>query len=371
MPLRGLVCLTPPQQSDPPCAARDSMVSELASWLHKNDWPVDMLPSSYHSRGAHVIAGQRAEIRKNMRWSDEDFLEARSPEILGMGYRLKRIAPWVVHAFDLTEAAAAQVANAPYVLSLRSVPRSENFTYRPYANHEFASAIKRAGAITVSSRTAQRRLLDTYGYEASVVREGVDTEQLISIPARRSRPLIVCPLIDVTVADLKVLVVSFLAAQAEVRDLQLALVGHLEPNVERQLMEMIPAELRGQVLVVDNADRRRFHALLARSFVTCMPSLSESSNRVLVESLALGTAVLCADGGAASEVIDEDAVDCGAGIRFAPGDESACKRGMVKLIERAGSEDTLTGCRTRASLYDWSFVGPNLVDLYRQAAAEN
>jgi glycosyltransferase involved in cell wall biosynthesis len=167
------------------------------------------------------------------------------------------------------------------------------------------------------------------------------------------------------------LVRSFLAVQAEVNDVQLALVGHLDPVVERQLMEMVPTEQRGQVLVVDNADRRRFHALLARGFVTCMPSLSESSNRVLVESLALGTAVICADGAAASEVIDEDAVDLGAGLRFALGDEAACSAGIMKLIERAGTDQVLAGCRSRASLYDWSFIGPNLVDLYRQAAVEN
>lgn len=345
------------------------MVSELASWLHRNEWPVDMLPSSNRSRNATpVAAGQRAEFRKNKRWSDADFLAARTPEVLGMGFRLKRLDPWVVHAFEITEAASAQVAEAPYVLSLEHVPRSDTFTGHPFAFNEFETALKRAGGVTVSSRIAQKNLLDTYGYESTVVTEGIETEHLASLPDRRSRPLIMCPLINVALSDLKMLACSFLRVEASVKGVQLALVGHLDPLVQGQLMQIIPSDLRGQVLVIDHADRRRFHALLARAFVTCMPSICESGNRALVESLAVGTAVICADGGAAAEVVDEDAIAGGAGLRFAPGDETACASGILRLMERAGSDDVVSGCRARASLYDWSFVGPALVDLYRQAA---
>jgi glycosyltransferase involved in cell wall biosynthesis len=102
--------------------------------------------------------------------------------------------------------------------------------------------------------------------------------------------------------------------------------------------------------------------------VTCIPSPNGSSAKSVVESLAIGTPVVCADGGPAAEVIDEDSVAAGAGVRFRPGDSDGCASSMMKVIERSGSQAVVDGCRARAHLFDWSFVGPRLVELYRHAA---
>ncbi len=102
--------------------------------------------------------------------------------------------------------------------------------------------------------------------------------------------------------------------------------------------------------------------------MTCVPTAAGSSGKAVVESLAVGTAVVCAEGGAAAEVIDEDAVANGAGVRFLPGDVEGCARSIISVIERSGSDEVVSACRGRAFLFDWSFVGPRLVDIYRHAA---
>jgi glycosyltransferase involved in cell wall biosynthesis len=366
---RGLVCLTPAQQGDFPSDSGHGMVSELAAWLHSHEWPVELFPAtSRNGRLKSVDDEPRSESpSKRSRFESEQFGQA-SPEVLGMGFRIRRRSPWVVHAFDLDDAAAAQVANSPYVLSLREVPLSEGFIQKPRAYVDFQIALEGARRVTCTSRVAARRLSDTFGYESSVVPEGVDTETLSVVPERRIRPLIVCPLVDVTSADLQMLVDCFVEVAATVRDVQLAIVGRLNSRLQCQLIQSVPAELRSQLLVIENADRKRFLSLLGRAFVTCMPSMSESANRTLVESLAVGTPVVCADGGAGADVIDEDAVAAGAGLRFPAGDSDACIASIKRMIELATSEGLADRCRARASLYDWSFVGPLFVDLYRQAA---
>jgi len=103
-----------------------------------------------------------------------------------------------------------------------------------------------------------------------------------------------------------------------------------------------------------------------------MPSVSDGSTRALVESLAVGTPVLCADGGSAAELLDDKAVAAGAGQRFAAGDAEECASAIERSLERRRvdeADDIEEACRAIASLYDWSFVGPRLIDLYRQAAA--
>jgi glycosyltransferase involved in cell wall biosynthesis len=100
-----------------------------------------------------------------------------------------------------------------------------------------------------------------------------------------------------------------------------------------------------------------------------MPSPSPVSSRVLVESLAVGTPVACADGGTATEVISEDAVAACAGLRFAAGDVEGCARCIVRVLEMSQAEGVEEACRARAELYDWSFIGPRLLEVYKQAVA--
>ena len=261
-----------------------------------------------------------------------------------------------------------RMAGVPYVLSVRRSLSSSVLLSRPSARREFEEALVNARRVITPSRVAARNLLASDGFESVVVPDGVDTERLRAVPARRVKPLVVCPSFDVEQDDLNLLVDAFAQVASQVQDAQLAITGPLGPRALGDLIARLPEHMRGQLLVLEKADRKRVLALFGRASLTCVPSPTESSSKAVVESLAIGTPVVCADGGAAAEVIDEDAVAVGAGVRFRAGDVDGCAEEMFRVIERSGSDEVVEGCRARGFLFDWSFVGPRLVELYRQAA---
>jgi glycosyltransferase involved in cell wall biosynthesis len=339
-----LVCLAQPK--DP---SRHGVVSELAAWLHRNNWEVEIVASNELDTGWARVPGAE-------------------PQVLGMAFRLRRLSPWLVHAFDPSDAQSADAVGAPYLLSLNSAPRTSTLSLQPAVHRRFEAALSSAARVVCSSRVEAARLLEIFGCRSDVVPDGVDTQSLGRILPHRSRPLIVCCSDWMAEPDHTVLARAFAAAAASTPDVALAVAGRLEGTYYTKLLEAVPASLRGRVLVLDNTDRRRLLSLYARAHVTCVPTPSRAPNRTLVESLAVGTAVVCADGGSAAEVIDEDAVAIGAGMRFKAGDPDDCASCLVELLDRAADGGT-AACRSRAFLYDWSFVGPRLIELYKQAVA--
>jgi glycosyltransferase involved in cell wall biosynthesis len=330
------------------------MVSELAAWLHRNEWHVEMVAANRpQARGVDGGSGQ-------------------APDVVAMGFRMRRSSPWLVHAFDPGDASAAEVAKAPLVVSLDSFPFADDSAANSIDSRRLRTDLDGARRVICTSRSAAGRLFDRYGCESVVIPDGVDTERLRAIPTHRVRPLVVCPMGDVREQDLPTLVEALVLVGQSVPDLQLAIAGSLCPATYTELMDRIPASQRRQLLVLDFADRKRLLSLYGRASATCMPSVSDGSTRALVESLAVGTPVLCADGGSAAELLDEEAVASGAGLRFAAGNAEECASAIERSLERRRvdeADDVEEACRAIASLYDWSFVGPRLVELYRQAAA--
>ena len=84
---RGLVCLTPPGQRVAEKAHSYSMVSELASWLHRNDWPVEIVAGN---AGTGDPDGPIESILPGLATPSG---LGTSPEVIGMGYRLRRLSP--------------------------------------------------------------------------------------------------------------------------------------------------------------------------------------------------------------------------------------------------------------------------------------
>jgi glycosyltransferase involved in cell wall biosynthesis len=259
------------------------------------------------------------------------------------------------------------MAGAPYVLSVRKPATYDDVSSGFDSRREAEEGLSNARRVIAQSRAAATNLLESFGVESAIVPDGVDTERLRAVPARRTRPLVVCPTFEVDDEDLLMLVDSFVQVAASVKDAQLAITGQIRARTHGELLERMPEHLRGRLLVLDKADRKRVLTMLGRASVACVPSATATSSRSVVESLAIGTPVACADGGAAAEVIDEDAVAAAVGVRFASGDVDGCASSLVTVIERAGSDGVVEGCRARAHLFDWSFVGPRLVEVYRHA----
>jgi glycosyltransferase involved in cell wall biosynthesis len=327
------------------------VVSELAAWLHSYGWPVEIVASNDPSIGLSRALGR----------------SAGTSEVLGLSYRLKRLSPWLVHAFEPTEADAARMAGVPYVLSVPTVAHAE-VSAGPDALRELEVCLRSARQVITQSRAAASNLLQTFGVESTVVPDGVDTKRLGAVPIRRGRPLVVCPTFEIDHDDLEMLVDAFVLVASSVDGAQLAIAGPLSSKSHGELVSRMPERLRSQLLVLEKADRKRVLTMFGRASVTCVPSATGSSGRSVVESLAVGTPVVCADGGSAAEIIDEEAVVAGAGLRFAAGDVGGCAESLTGVMEQSSSEGVVERCRSRAYLFDWSFVGPRLVEIYRHSA---
>jgi glycosyltransferase involved in cell wall biosynthesis len=111
-------------------------------------------------------------------------------------------------------------------------------------------------------------------------------------------------------------------------------------------------------------DAQELRQLYETATVTCLPSLNEAFGMVLLESLASGTPVVGADHGAIPEVIN-DAV----GALFPPDDAEGCGRALLEVIERSNGPGMAAQCRARAEQYDWSVIGPQLVEVYEAVSA--
>jgi len=106
-------------------------VSELASWLYSNDLPVEIVAanrlaeSNRNGSGPRANADDAGEVLADATLRITSGLDgacAQGPDVLAMGYRMRRVSPRVVHAFDLGDASAARIANAPFVVSFDGVP---------------------------------------------------------------------------------------------------------------------------------------------------------------------------------------------------------------------------------------------------------
>ncbi len=233
---RGLVCLAPPNSREPACGPSHSTVSELAAWLHGYGWPVEIVVGNEPSVGLPRVAGT---------------------EGLGLGYRLRRLAPWLVHVFDQSDAGAARMAGMPYVLSVRAPRAYGGQPSDTEARRAFDEGLANARRVITPSRAAAKDLLENFGCESSVVPDGVDTERLRAVPARRVRPLVVCPSFEVDETDLKLLVDSFVQVVSFVHDAQLAIAGPVGAKTLGELIARMPERNRAQLLVLERADRKR------------------------------------------------------------------------------------------------------------------
>ena len=107
------------------------------------------------------------------------------------------------------------------------------------------------------------------------------------------------------------------------------------------------------------------NALLATSDVFVAPNTGqESFGIVILEALASGAQVVASDLPAFAAVLRDDTGLVGRLAR--PGDADAVARSVIAALADAG--DPVRG-RRLAARFDWSTIGPAVVDCYREAIA--
>ena len=99
--------------------------------------------------------------------------------------------------------------------------------------------------------------------------------------------------------------------------------------------------------------------------VTVLPSVREAFGLVLLESLASGTPVVCADTGGPPEIVDSPYI----GRTFRAGDATDLARALDEAIDLAADPLTPTRCAAHAARWGWTeAVGPAHERVYQRVA---
>lgn len=360
----GLVCLT---SSEPPLGdghGSPGEVSELASWLHGRGWQVEIV-TGRRRPGRDVTADVPADLLRSWeqrRWPQG--LDEASSVVAGMAFRLRRFAPWLVHAFLAADAAAAALADRPYVVSYGGMIQPEVFTGHPQLWQLFQLVSRGARQIICPSVAAADHLEAMYGLRAEVVPPGVDTARFADLRVPQQPGLILAPgSADDPQARLPLLFDAFAEVARQRPDAELAVIGPGRPDAVRELLGRLPAGVASRVRPVGPVDRQRQAAWYARAAVTCVPGVRQGFPQALVESLAAGTPVVAANDGGAPEIVTPEV-----GVLFTADDTGACARRLLDTLDLSADAATAALCHRRAAEFDWDAVGPRLVELYQRVA---
>jgi phosphatidylinositol alpha-mannosyltransferase len=357
------ICLTNPFAWPYVKRGTETLVRSLARWLQRSGRQVEIAAggpatTSYDLDGVPVALFRARSARRVHVDLDEE-----TTFIPAMARHLRRARPDVVHAFLFEDASAARLARRPYVVSYGGIALRASTAGHPLKRRLFAYGTRGARVVLCPSQAAATHLLDSYGYRAHVIPNGIDVTEF-TVGADRD-DVVLCPSTpDDDRKRVSVLVDAFAIAGRHSKTLELVLAGRASDGRRQSLLDRLPEELRTRVRFTGEVGAERLRELYGSAAVTCLPSLNEAFGMVLVESLASGTPVVGARHGAIPEIVDEEV-----GALFAPDDVEACSRALLTVVERARHRDLAARCRARAELYDWSVIGPRLLDVYKAACA--
>jgi phosphatidylinositol alpha-mannosyltransferase len=155
---------------------------------------------------------------------------------------------------------------------------------------------------------------------------------------------------------LDVLMAALPAVRAVHPDLEVVVAGRGH--------RVLPSWVRREASVTD-AEKA---ALLAGADVFVAPHTErESFGIVLLEAMASGAPVVASDLPAFASLLEHDPADPhrGVGVLFPTGDSDALAAGVLAALDGRDAVRTERG-RRHARRFDWSAVGPAVVDVYRR-----
>ena len=358
------VCLTSPYAWPQVRRGSETLIRSFGRWLRSVGVDAEIVsgarePRRYDVDGVPVVLVRARQLRRVHRDLDEELTLMPA-----MARYLRHRHPAVVHSFLYGDAAAARLARVPYVVSYGGIALKESFRRRPVKYRVFRFASRGARAVVCPSRAAADHLVTEYGITARVIPNGVDVASYAS-NRERVPDLILC---TSTPNDQRkrvaVLVDAFATASRHRPGLELVLAGAVADQHRRALLDRLPEEARHRVRFVGEVDDAALRDLYAEAAVTCLPSVNEAFGMVLVESLAAGTPVVGAADGAIPEIVDESV-----GALFEPDNSDACARALLATLDRGTGDDVRASCRARARAFDWSEIGPQVVELYADVCA--
>ncbi|MDH3592917.1 MAG: glycosyltransferase family 4 protein, partial [Planctomycetota bacterium] len=255
---------------------------------------------------------------------------------------------------------AAVEINCVHDLAWRILPSSKSVLFRTYMNRRLPAALKRATRIVCVSDSTRKDVLKHYGTDLDervrVVHNGVDLERYCPAPADSPDEM---PFVAVVGnydprKNIQTLLEAFPTFRARMRPCRLVMVGPGEPQGPRP-----PA-----VDFLGYLDEPELASLYRRALMVVQPSIYEGFGLPVLEAMACGTAVACAD----IPVFREIAAD--AAHYFDPFDASSIARAMDRLARDEALRVTLArrGIE-RAQGFSWDETGRKLLAVFAEAVS--
>lgn len=339
---------------------------ELAAWLarsqHEPAWLVttlgDTTTTTLDPEGIEIHYQHRTQDRG---WGSDRydvFLRCIAP----LARAVRRYDFDVVQTHHYVDATAVRLAagrRSRYVMWLPGLPHKASLAGMPMHKAAFRIAVGGASRLHCLSEFARARLELDMGLHAEVMRPGVDTRRYEG-PRAGGEPVVLCAAAPGDPRKrIDLLVAAFPDVLTRVPEARLVLASQ-DPGTATTLLDALPATARQRASVVASPSLDELAELYRSAAVSVLPSIDEAFGLVLVESLAAGTPVVASDRGAASEIISTAAVG-----RLFPHDErKPLADAIVETIELSADPSTAAACRSHSAYWDWSTVGPELVEIY-------
>jgi len=246
-------------------------------------------------------------------------------------------------------------------LAWKILPRTKSRRFRTYMNGRLPGALKRAARIVCVSHATERDLLAHYPRRAQpgrlrVVHNGVDLDVFRPDPARRRDEL---PYLAVVGnqdprKNIDTLMEAFPIFRARMRAFRLVMVGPGHPQQGRP-----PA-----VDVLGYLDEEELASFYRGAVMVVQPSLYEGFGLPVLEAMACGTPVACAD----IDVFREVAGECAR--YFDPRKPGSIAQTMEELArDDALREDMCRRGLDRARNFSWAVTARKLRAVFQEAAA--
>ncbi len=281
---------------------------------------------------------------------------------LPLRLREERIDLYYAPSFLLPAfAGAAAEVICIHDLAWRILPRSKSFRFRAYMNSRLPSALKRAGRVVCVSNATKRDLLAHYGNRITddrirVIPNGVDLSVFRPDPSERpdETPYLAVVGNQDPRKNIGTLLEAFPIFRARLRAFRLVMVGPGAPAAPKS----------AAVDVLGYLDERALASVYRKAVMVVQPSLYEGFGLPVLEAMACGTPVACAD----IDVFREVAGDC---ARYF--DPRASSSIAATMEEVARDEDLrATMCAKgleRARRFSWDETARQLLAAFKEAVS--
>lgn len=270
---------------------------------------------------------------------------------------------------------ARRVTGTPCVFWVNGLPTPITYVRaRSMKGAFFRRAVQGADEVVGLSLYMQAYLEEHFGRGGTTIPAPVALDRFpLSTGRDTRRPTIVC---TATLEDrrkgARVLMRAFARVKQSEPGANLAISCHVGESLRKELIEIIPPAMRGDVQFLGAGSIEDIPQLYARASCSVLASRWEPFGMVTIESLATGTPVAATRDGAIPEILDDPLAgrlfDPGPMIDPEPQNDEGLARAILECIQLSRDPQTPARCRAVAARYSWEAVGPELESLLVEAA---